>query len=242
MLVKKGIELSIIIPVYNEQDNIAVLSQEIINCLNTNFCFEIIFIDDGSKDETVSRIQEQMQADKRVKLVRHSRNFGQSIALVSGAKAAQYPFLVTLDGDGQNDPADIPRLSEFLHNNKTVVLGTRNKRHDNWLRRVSSRVANKVRQYVLNDECIDSNCGLKIFPRDVFLQLPLFNHVHRFLPALFLRAGMDVIHVPVNHRHRIHGVSKYGVFNRLFVGLYDLIGVRWLMKRPCVAEITQHES
>jgi dolichol-phosphate mannosyltransferase len=150
-------------------------------------------------------------------------------------------MLVTLDGDGQNDPADIPRLFEVLQDSRTVVLGNRKKRDDNNIRKLSSRIGNGIRRSLLNDECPDTGCSLKLFPRDAFLTLPHFNHLHRFLPALFKRAGYKLVNLPVNHRPRWHGVSKYGVMNRLFVGVHDLIGVRWLLKRPCAPEVSTHE-
>ncbi|STX28238.1 glycosyl transferase, group 2 family protein [Legionella beliardensis] len=234
------IYLSIIIPVYNEADNVAHLYQEIAAALPAEqFTFEVIFVDDGSTDETVSRLQSLARENPLLRLVCHKRNYGQSAALVSGARAAKYPMLVTLDGDGQNDPADIPRLFTYLSNTKTVVLGNRKKRDDNYIRKMSSLVGNKVRQSLLHDQCPDTGCSLKLFPRDAFLSLPHFNHLHRFLPALFKRAGYTLVNVPVNHRPRWHGVSKYGVMNRLFVGIHDLIGVRWLLKRPCAPEISE---
>jgi len=234
--------LSVIIPVYNEEDNVEQLFREIVQTLSEEpRLFEIVFIDDGSTDDTVMRLRELAAQDARLRVVCHQRNYGQSIALISGARAAKYETLVTMDGDGQNDPADIPHLCGLMRNNQTVVLGNRRKRNDNLIRRISSRVGNGIRRRLLADECSDTNCSLKIFPRDAFLRLPHFNHLHRFLPALFMRDGLTLINVPVNHRPRLHGVSKYGVMNRLFVGIHDLIGVRWLMKRPCLPEIISHE-
>lgn len=235
--------LSIIIPVYNEADNVENLYREIVHTLSAQqFLFEVIFVDDGSTDNTVKCLSHLAAEDARLRVICHQRNFGQSIALVSGARAAKYPYLVTMDGDGQNDPADIPLLCSLMKNNQTVVLGNRRKRNDNLVRRISSRVGNGVRKRLLADQCSDTNCSLKLFSRDAFLRLPHFNHLHRFLPALFLRDGMTLVNVAVNHRPRLHGVSKYGVMNRLFVSIHDLIGVRWLMKRPCAAEIISHEQ
>jgi dolichol-phosphate mannosyltransferase len=176
-----------------------------------------------------------------LQVIRHKSNFGQSAALVTGAKAACYPWLVTMDGDGQNDPADIPLLFAQLKDSSTVVLGNRKKRDDNQLRRLSSKIGNGIRQWLLTDDCPDTGCSLKLFPKDAFLALPHFNHLHRFLPALFKRAGFKLVNVPVNHRPRLYGVSKYGVLNRLFVGIHDLIGVRWLLKRPCSPEVFDYE-
>lgn len=237
------VNLSVIVPVYNEADNVEPLFKEIVQSLSAkHFLFEVIFVDDGSTDDTVNRLRTLATTDPRLQIVRHQRNFGQSIALINGARAAKYNYIVTLDGDGQNDPADIPRLCALMQNENTVVLGNRQKRQDNLVRRISSRVGNGVRRRLLADKCSDTNCSLKLFPREAFLRLPHFNHLHRFLPALFMRQGMTIINVPVNHRPRIHGVSKYGVMNRLFVGIHDLIGVRWLMKRPCPAEIIPNEQ
>ncbi|KTD50682.1 glycosyl transferase, group 2 family protein [Legionella quinlivanii] len=239
---KQPINLSVIIPVYNEEDNVEVLFHELVNVLEKDdYCFEVIFVDDGSNDETVSRLLKLAAEDERLQLVRHRVNCGQSAALVSGAKAARYEFLVTLDGDGQNDPNDIPALCGFIEDHKTVVLGNRKRRDDNLIRRISSRIGNGVRQTILRDSCPDTGCSLKLFPKSAFLNLPHFNHLHRYLPALFLRAGYRLVNVPVNHRPRRHGVSKYGVMNRLFVGIYDLVGVRWLLKRPCSPEVINNE-
>lgn len=236
------IYLSIIIPVYNEADNVEPLYQEIAAALPLDhFAFEVIFVDDGSVDDTVHRLQALAKENPSLRLVCHKHNYGQSAALVSGARAARYPMLVTLDGDGQNDPADIPHLFNYVVDAKTVVLGNRKKRDDNYLRKISSIIGNRIRQSLLNDQCPDTGCSLKLFPRDAFLSLPHFNHLHRFLPALFKRSGYTLVNVPVNHRPRLHGVSKYGVMNRLFVGIHDLIGVRWLLKRPCVPEISNHD-
>lgn len=234
--------LSIVIPVYNEVDNVESLYKEIVAALSPEqFVFEVIFVDDGSTDGTTKRLQTLAKKEPLLRHICHKNNYGQSAALISGARMAQYPLIVTLDGDGQNDPADIPRLFNYLYDEKTIVLGNRKKRDDNYLRKISSRVGNNVRQLFLKDQCPDTGCSLKLFPREAFLNLPHFNHLHRFLPALFKRAGYALINVPVNHRSRWHGVSKYGVMNRLFVGIHDLIGVHWLLKRPCAPEVSNNE-
>jgi dolichol-phosphate mannosyltransferase len=236
-------DLSIIIPVYNEVDNVEILYREIVAALLTeNYLYEVIFVDDGSTDGTKERLKLLSTQFANLKVVYHKRNFGQSAGLISGVRAAQYSMLVTLDGDGQNDPRDIPHLFKQIKDSRTVVLGIRKKRDDNSLRRLSSLIGNGVRRFMLNDGCPDTGCSLKLFSREAFLALPQFNHLHRFLPALFIRAGYQLVNVPVNHRPRWHGVSKYGVMNRLFVGIHDLIGVRWLLKRPCAPEVSTHEN
>lgn len=236
------IDVSVIIPVYNEVDNVELLYREIVEALSKErFIYEIIFVDDGSSDGTLTHLKSLSEVHSDLRVACHKGNFGQSAALLTGAKAARYSMLVTLDGDGQNDPADIPRLFDQLQNSQTVVLGNRKKRNDNLLRKISSCIGNGVRRRLLRDECSDTGCSLKLFPRDAFLALPHFNHLHRFLPALFKRAGFKLVNIPVNHRQRWHGVSKYGVMNRLFVGIHDLIGVHWLLKRPCAPEVSTHE-
>lgn len=236
------IDLSIVIPVYNEVDNITDLYQEIVAALPAaRFLYEVIFVDDGSTDGTIEHLRRLEKIHSNLHAVYHKQNYGQSAALLSGAKAARYSMLVTLDGDGQNDPADIPHLFEQLQDSRTVVLGNRKIRDDSSLRKLTSRIGNGIRRGLLRDECPDTGCSLKLFPRDAFLALPHFNHLHRFLPALFKRAGFKLVNIPVNHRPRWHGVSKYGVMNRLFVGIHDLIGVRWLLKRPCAPEISTYE-
>ncbi|AHE67658.1 glycosyltransferase family 2 protein [Legionella oakridgensis] len=242
MSVDFPVELSIVIPVYNETDNVERLYNEIASVLSaTGYRFEVIFVDDGSTDGTRERLRALAKTQEHLRLLCHKNNYGQSAALLTGARAARYRLLVTMDGDGQNDPADIPRLIEQLPDTHSVVLGNRQKRDDNYLRKLSSRIGNGIRRWLLNDECPDTGCSLKVFPRETFLSLPHFNHMHRFLPALFKRAGFKLINVKVNHRPRCHGVSKYGVMNRLFVGIHDLIGMRWLLKRPCTPEVCDHE-
>ena len=231
--------LSIVIPVYNESENIQALTVEIVQALPSDkFQYEIIFVDDGSSDETPERLSALKKLYFQVNIVTHKKNYGQSAALVSGVKAAHYDWIITMDGDGQNDPMDIKKLCAALKQAEkpSVVLGNREKRKDTWLRRASSRIANRFRGWLLKDDCPDTGCSLKLFPRDVFLELPRFNHMHRYFPALFKRCHFAVINVPVNHRSRLHGISKYGLNNRLWVGLADIIGVMWLIRRPCFPE------
>ena len=238
MASKSSPQLSIIIPVYNEEDNVSTLCQETLQALpSPTYKIELVFVDDGSTDQTVTRLHDLSQQHANVRMIRHAKNYCQSAALITGCLNAQSDLLVTIDGDVQNDPADIPRMLQALPNLDTVVLGQSAKRHDSFLRKISSRIANGVRQSLLKDDCLDTGCSLKLFSRQAFLELPRFNHMHRFLPALFKRAGFNLIIMSVNHRPRLHGVSKYGVMNRLFVGIYDLFGVSWLLKRRCLPEI-----
>lgn len=237
-----GFGLSIVIPVYNEVDNVDSLYQEILTAMpEGDFHYEVIFVDDGSTDGTLTRLQNMAKNSSKLRVFAHKKNSGQSIALVSGISQAYFPVIATLDGDGQNDPADIHKLLACFTDNNTVVLGNRAKREDKLLRRMSSRIGNGIRRRLLKDDCPDTGCSLKLFPRDAFLALPHFNHLHRYLPALFKRAGYKLVNVPVHHRPRRHGVSKYGMMNRLFVGIHDLIGVRWLLKRPCKPELVHYE-
>ena len=235
------LDISVVIPVYNEADNVQALFDEIAGTLSqASYNFEVIFVDDGSNDGTQDRLRDLAAKQDSLRLICHNNNYGQSAALLTGAKAARGKLMITMDGDGQNDPADIPLLLKQYENDNTIVLGNRKKRDDNQLRRISSRIGNGVRQWFLGDGCPDTGCSLKLFPRSAFLSLPHFNHMHRFLPALFKRAGYTLVNVKVNHRPRIHGVSKYGVMNRVFVGIHDLIGMRWLLRRPCAPEVN-HE-
>lgn len=231
-------KISIVIPVYNEEENISLLFNEINDALKTaNIVFEVIFVDDGSTDNTKTTLQNlSVEFKDKLKYLSHKQNYGQSAALLTGAKAAQYDILVTMDGDGQNDPRDIVELlSKFKVD--SVILGIRKKRNDSYIKKISSLIGNKVRLAILNDGCKDTGCSLKVFSRNAFLNLPYFNHMHRYLPALFKSRGYNLVTVKVNHRARQHGVSKYGVLNRLFVGIHDLIGVRWLLKRTAVPEV-----
>ena len=227
--------LSVVVPVCNEADNVAPLAGEVDAALRPLGAYELIFVDDGSTDETAARVQSLRPGLPAVRLLRHDRRCGQSRAVASGVRAARGEWVATLDGDGQNDPADLTRLLESLADaaapKPALIMGNRVTRRDTWLRRVSSRVANGVRGRLLGDGTPDTGCGLKLFHRATFLELPFFDHMHRFLPALFQRQGARVISVPVGHRPRTRGQSKYGVGNRLWVGIVDMVGVMWLRSR-----------
>lgn len=240
-------KISIIVPVYNEADNIISLIDEIVAAMNQAEAYEIIYVDDGSNDDTAVVLKQAQQNVRALRVIRHQQSCGQSTAVYTGIKAANYPCIATLDGDGQNDPADIPRMYQVLMQqreitrNLAMVAGWRNKRHDSAWRLFSSKVANAVRSTLLGDNTPDTGCGLKVFLRDEFLKLPYFDHMHRFLPALILRAGGQVISEPVSHRARAHGYSKYGTLDRLWVGITDILGVIWLQKRAKLAEAKEVE-
>ena len=227
------IPLSIVVPVCNEAENVGPLALEIRAALVAYPASEIIFVDDGSSDATVANLLAARDGIPELRVIRHERRAGQSMAVYTGVRAARAEWIVTLDGDGQNDPADIPKLIEAQRSDAEarLIIGYRTVRRDSWLRRMSSRVANGVRGRMLSDGTPDTGCGIKLLHRETFLDLPRFDHMHRFLPALFQRAGKKVISVAVAHRPRMRGTSKYGVHNRLWVGIVDLFGVMWLIRR-----------
>jgi dolichol-phosphate mannosyltransferase len=228
-------DLSVVIPVKNEADNVAPLFEEIRAALDGIIDYEVLFIDDGSKDGTAAEILELASDRPRLRLLRHAESYGQSAAIRTGVRGAHGVWIATLDGDGQNDPADIPELWHLgcasAPSARVLVSGYREKRKDSWSKRSASRIASLVRSRLLGDDTPDTGCGLKLFPRSLFLELPYFDHMHRFLPALVLREGGIVRSVRVNHRPRRSGVSKYGIFDRLGVGIIDLFGVMWLQRR-----------
>ena len=228
-------DLSVVIPVKDEAANVASLVAELRVALDGLLAYEIIYVDDGSEDGTAAEVA-RLQADApHMRLLRHRGNYGQSAAIRSGVRAARATWVATLDGDGQNDPADILKLWRIgLTAPEAPVLliaGYRENRQDSWRKRFASQIANRVRRRMLGDDTPDTGCGLKLFPRSLFLDLPYFDHMHRFLPALVLREGGIVRSIRVNHRPRRRGVSKYGVFDRLGVGFVDLFGVMWLKHR-----------
>jgi len=236
-------DLSLVIPVFNEQDNIQPLLDEVCRVLDGHFEYEVIFVDDGSTDATAERLTAARANCPQLRVLRHAKNAGQSAALMSGLRAARAPWVATLDGDGQNDPADIPALYAVAQadDGLWMVTGWRQQRRDGWLKRLSSRIANAVRATILGDATPDTGCGLKLMHRESCLQLPHFDHMHRFLPALVLRAGGGVRSVPVNHRPRNCGVSKYGLHNRLWAGIVDLFGVMWLRRRALQPDVTEED-
>jgi dolichol-phosphate mannosyltransferase len=236
--------LSVVIPVHNEAGNIEILLQEVDAALSSALDFEIVVVDDGSTDSTLSLLNDLKQRFHTLRVIHHRTCCGQSTALMTGIRAAVSPLIATLDGDGQNDPADLPKMIQCLESSAReeglqMVAGFRKSRRDSWWRLFCSRVANGVRSRILQDDTPDTGCGIKVFYREAFLRMPHFNHMHRFLPSLILRGGGTVVSVPVNHRPRVHGRSHYGTMRRLLNGLVDLAGVAWLIHRNRLPVIDQ---
>ena len=228
--------VSVVIPVYNEEGNIGRLVEETLHAVPTANLGEIVVVDDFSTDNGPQEVLTIARNNKKVRLVRHLQNAGQSAALRTGILAATHPLIATLDGDGQNDPHDLPKMIEAIApagsgNGPALIGGVRVNRKDTGSKRWASRAANKIRDWVLRDDCPDTGCGIKVFWREAFLKLPFFTSVHRYLPALFQTYGYATEYVPVNSRERLAGVSKYNNFNRALIGLYDLFGVSWLRRR-----------
>lgn len=230
--------LSVIVPVYNERDNIVPLVEEIAASVGDAVAYEIVYVNDCSNDGTDTVLDELRRAGTLpLRLVGHENRMGQSAAIVNGIRAARGEWIATIDGDGQNVPADILPLLQSVraaHDDDADVVcvaGIRVKRQDTLIKRLSSRIANGIRQGILKDGIADTGCGLKVFRRDAFLALPHFDHAHRFIPALFQMCGGKVITAAVAHRPRLRGKSKYGIGNRLFTGIVDLFGVSWLRQR-----------
>ncbi len=239
-------DLSVVIPVRNEAGNIAPLVGEIAAALGGLVDYEIVYVDDGSADATADEVRGLQKSRPELRLIRHRHSCGQSAAIHSGVVAARGRWIATLDGDGQNDPADILALWRIAEaapvEPPLLVAGHRVERHDSRTKRLSSTIANRVRRALLHDDTPDTGCGVKLFPRALFLELPHFDHMHRFLPALVLREGGSVLSVPVNHRPRQRGQSKYGTLDRLFVGIADLAGVMWLRRRRLRPELLPEEA
>jgi dolichol-phosphate mannosyltransferase len=225
------VEISIIVPVFNEADNILPMAREVAAAMQTVARpYELVFVDDASRDATWEKIQEARRADARVRGMRLSRNSGQSAALWTGIQATTSPILATLDGDLQNDPADLPRLLAELVN-YDFICGARQKRQDNFLRRASTKVARWARKTMLKVDFADTGCAARAFKRTALHGLFGFNGLHRFLPVLVHGGGAKTLEIPVHHRPRVAGVSKYGMWNRLGRGIYDLFAVAWFQKR-----------
>ena len=226
-------KISIVIPIFNEKNNISALINEIKKTLNKKIVYEVIIVNDGSTDITKEFLSDINKKEKNIIVINHKKNYGQSMALISGIRNSNFDHIVTLDGDGQNDPKDIIKLINNFDEKILfmMVIGNRINRNDSPSRKIASRLAFRIRKIVLHDDTPDTGCAIKVFKKEDFLELPFFNHQHRFLPFLFKTFNGKVVSVPVNHRARKSGVSKYSNFQRLLVGISDIFGVIWLNKR-----------
>jgi dolichol-phosphate mannosyltransferase len=240
-----AIAVSIVVPVRNEAENVIPLIAEIVAALEDRWNYEIIYVNDGSTDATAERLAAEMKSRANLRQIVHAASAGQSAAVRSGVRASRGAIVATLDGDGQNDPAFLPDLIAAIENGGEHVglaAGQRVGRKDSDFKRLQSRIANRVRSAILRDGTRDTGCGLKAFRREVFLMLPYFDGLHRFLPALVRREGYEIGYVDVIDRPRRSGVSNYGFFDRLWIGVMDLAGVWWLIRRkkptPVATEVT----
>ncbi len=233
------IDLSVVIPVYNERENLVFLEEAIVNALvKTKFKYEIIFVDDGSLDDSANVIRSLRKQNANIRLIKFIANSGQTSAFAAGFSAAKGNYVATLDADLQNDPADIPRLLEKIEE-FDVVCGWRFKRNDIWVKRISSKIANKVRNFVSKENIEDTGCSLKVFRKECLESLKLFNGMHRFFPTLLKIEGYKVTQIKVGHHPRKFGSSNYNIRNRLFASLIDLLAVRWMQKRKLKYQIKE---
>ena len=240
--------VSVVVPVRNEAENVGPLIAEIVAALDRRWNYEIIYVNDGSTDATSERLAAAMKQHANLRQLRHAVSSGQSAAVRSGVRAARGTIVATLDGDGQNNPVFLPDLIAAIENGGGrigLAAGQRVGRKDTGFKKMQSRVANGVRNAILRDGTRDTGCGLKAFPREVFLAMPYFDGLHRFLPALVRREGYEIAYVDVIDRPRHSGVSNYGFFDRLWIGIMDLFGVWWLIRRkkptPVATEVTSHD-
>lgn len=238
----ESIEFSVVVPVMNEEGNAANLAREIASVLDGR-SYEMIFVDDASRDDTRAELAALKAELPALRIIGHRKNSGQSRAVCTGVLAARAPIIGTLDGDGQNDPADLPKLLAKITRPEApadlgMVAGNRLKRQDNWSKRAASQIANSIRRAALKDNAVDSGSGVKVFKREAFLRLAYFDHMHRFMAALMLREGYAVEFLPVNHRQRSVGRSKYTNLGRLAANMTDLWGVMWLRSRARLPEGT----
>lgn len=229
--------VSIVIPAFNEAGNIGRLVEETYSTVPREMIGEVIVVDDASTDRTAAEAISLYRRFPSLRLIRHEQNVGQSRAVRTGALAAQFPLIATMDGDGQNPPENVAALVQAFgeaNNDTGLVSGHRTGRRDKWSKRVASRAANAIRQFMLRDDCPDTGCGLKVFRREDYLLLPFFHGQHRYLPALMRAQGFNTVVVPVTHRPRAHGASKYTNLHRALIGVPDLLGVAWLIRRSRV--------
>jgi dolichol-phosphate mannosyltransferase len=234
--------LSVIVPVKNEAENVASLVGEIAATLTGAFQFEIIYVNDGSTDKTLQNLKDLRETTPELRIFTHVESRGQSAAVHTGVQQAKHDWIAVLDGDGQNDPADLHTLWNWITAQETphcMAIGRRTKRQDDGMRKFASRCAADARRWLLKDGVPDSGCGIKILHRETFLSLPYFDHMHRFMPTLMARIGAKVASIPVAHRSRTQGVSKYGTLDRALVGVVDILGVLWLKRRYKVREIIE---
>lgn len=235
-------EISVVVPVFNEEDNIAPLVREIVAALRGRIVFEIVYVDDASEDGSLRALTALKSGFPELRVLRHTRRSGQSTAIHTGVAAAHAGWIATLDGDGQNDPADIPKLLEARSTaapDTKLFAGWRVDRKDDAGKRWASLAANAIRARLLRDATPDTGCGIKLFEREAFLALPYFDHMHRYLPALMQRAGWKTTSIPVRHRARSSGISKYNNLRRAWVGLRDLRGVAWLISRSKLTAVEE---
>jgi len=225
-------QVDLIIPIFNEEENLLLLFEEINEVGVYKRMNKIIFVDDGSTDNSLIILKNIKKKYNKVNYICHKKNLGQSTALNSGIIFSKSDIIITIDGDGQNNPSDITKLLDFFLNNRSfsLVSGIRKKRHDDYIKVFSSLIANSVRRFILQDKCSDTGCSLKVFERKIFLSFPFFDGIHRFLPALFLGFKYKTYFIEVSHRSRIKGYSKYGTLDRLFKGLFDLFRVLLIIK------------
>lgn len=242
MMREKFMRYSVVIPLKNEESNIIELIEELEPVMQgLNQPWELICIDDGSTDKTVEVLRSLMAQKPYLSLIRFNKNYGQSSAFQAGFSASQGEFVITLDGDRQNDPADIPKLVQLIED-CDLVCGIRSKRKDNWNKRMISRAANRIRGWICEDGVQDTGCSLKIYRKQCLNKIKMFNGMHRFLPALFKMEGFRIKETPVNHRERVKGISNYNLFNRSFNTIADLLAVRWMKKRHLNYQIASEEK
>lgn len=235
------LDLSVVIPIYNERENLASLEEKLNETLpKLDLNYEVVFVDDGSLDGSEELIRTLQKQNPHLQLIRFARNFGQSAAFIAGFRAARGRIIITMDADLQNDPADIPALLEKI-DEFDVVCGWRHQRNDPWVKKISSKVANAVRNRLSDETIADTGCSLKAFRRECFDNIILFNGMHRFFPTLLKMEGFSVTQVKVSHHSRLHGISKYNIRNRLWSSLKDLMGVRWLQKRRLNYHVIEEE-
>lgn len=236
-------QVSVVLPVFNEADNLPALVEEIATTLRAaGRTFEILAVDDGSTDTSAAVLADLRARHPQLRVLRHRRNFGQSAAYASGYAHARGEVVATLDADGQNDPRDLPALLEALTPGVACVTGIRQHRQDSWVKRLSSRLANAYRNWITGDRVSDAGCTFRVMRREALREVPVFNGQHRFLPSLLRWQGFTVVELPVRHRPRTRGVSKYGIGNRLWRGLRDCLAMRWYAARALPAERLESET